>query len=165
MSDELATTLVVAVVMVIGVVGTVVPFLPGIAIVWAAALVYGLIVGFGPVGIAVMIALSLGVIVSIVASVLVPRRMAERHHVAWWSQVAAVAGAVIGFFVIPVVGVVVGALVGLFGAELATRRDAGLAWQGTMAVAKGFGIGVLIDVALATGMITLWGLWALTVVL
>ena len=37
----------IALAMVVGILGTVVPLLPGLPIVWAAALVYGVVEGFG----------------------------------------------------------------------------------------------------------------------
>lgn len=164
MSDTEATVL-VGIAMVVGLAGTVVPLLPGLLLIWGAALVYGFLVGFGPVGIAVVVVLTLVLAASMVKSIVVPRRMAEGHDVSRWSQVAALTGAILGLVFIPFVGVVVGALVGLLVAEWVNHRDLGAAWQATVAVAKGFGLSALIDIALGMLMVTLWSLWAFTVVL
>lgn len=163
MTDNEATV-VVAAVMIVGLAGTLVPLLPGLVLIWAGALLYGLLVGFGPGGIVVIALLSALVGVSIIKSVLLPRRMAEGHDVSRWSQLAALVGAVLGLVFIPLVGIVVGALVGLFVAELANHRDPGVAVKATIAVAKGFGLSALIDVALAMVMIAVWSLWAFSVV-
>jgi uncharacterized protein YqgC (DUF456 family) len=156
-------TLLVGVAMVVGLAGTIVPVLPGIALLWAAGLAYGLIVGFGQVGIGVMVAFTLIVGISVAKSVLLPRRMASGNDVSIWSQLVAVVGAVVGFFVIPIVGIVLGALVGLFLAEWIKHRELGPAWVGTKAVAKAFGLSALIDVGLGLVMFALWSGWALTV--
>ncbi len=162
MSDGWMTVL-VGIVMVVGLAGTVVPILPGLTVLWGAALAYGFVVGFGPVGITVMALITLLLVVSVVKSFLIPKKMAEGSDVSGWSQLIALVGAVIGFFVVPVVGIVVGALVGLMLSEYIHHRELGEAWEATKAVAKGFGLSALVDIALGVVMITLWAIWSLTV--
>lgn len=162
LSDGWVTVL-AAIAMAIGLAGTIVPVLPGLTVVWAAALIYGLVVGFGVGGAAVMAALTALLIVSFGTGLLIPKRLADGADVGRWSQLIALVGAVVGFFVVPVVGLVLGALIGLFLAEYANHRTAPAAWAATVAVAKGFGLSALVDLALGVVMITLWGMWALTV--
>ena len=50
MSSDTLLVVLVAIVMVIGVAGTVLPLLPGLWLIWAAALAYGLVDGFGMAG-------------------------------------------------------------------------------------------------------------------
>ncbi|MEM9130915.1 MAG: DUF456 domain-containing protein [Actinomycetota bacterium] len=161
--SDLEATIVIGLVMVVGVLGTVVPFLPGVMLIWLAAVVYGFLVGFSPIGIAVLVVLTLLVAASVIKSVVVPRRAAEGHDVSRWSQLVAVLGAVVGFFVIPIVGVVIGALIGLFVAEYVHHREAGEAWGSTVAVAKGFGLSALIEIGIAVFMTAVWAAWALSV--
>ncbi|MDH3679667.1 MAG: DUF456 domain-containing protein [Acidimicrobiia bacterium] len=162
MSDGWATVL-VAVVMVVGLAGTIVPVLPGLAVVWGATLVYGLLVGFDVVGASIVAVSSLLLLASAVTGFVIPKRSADGADVGRWSQLIALVAAIVGFFVVPVVGLVLGALIGLFLAEYANHRTAAAAWTATVAVAKGFGLSALVDLALGVVMITLWGAWALTV--
>ena len=164
MSDDLLWTTVAGLVMVVGLCGVVIPLLPGLALIWVAALVYGFAVGWGPGAFAVMVILSLLMTVSIVKSVVVPRRAAAGGGASGRAQLGGLAGAVAGFFLIPVVGVIVGALLGVLAAEFAIKRDWGEAWTATKATARGFGVSVLIDLGLGLVMIAVWGAWAATVV-
>lgn len=157
-------TVLIAIVMAVGLVGTIFPFVPGVTLIWAAALVYGFLVGFGTIGFAVVGVLTIILAASVAKSVLVPRRMAEGQGVSRWSQIVAAVGAVLGLVFIPFVGVFVGALLGLFGAELAHHRDVAAAGRATVAVAKGFGLSALIEVVLAVAMIAVWSVWAFSVV-
>lgn len=157
-------TLLAAIVMVVGLFGVVIPVLPGLALIWVAALVYGLIVGFGSAGVAAMVVLSVLLAGSVVVGVLLPRKAMQDSGAATWSQWAAVVGAIIGFFVIPIVGVLVGALVGVWLAEWSDKGDPRAAWTSTLAVAKGFGINTLVQFGIGTMMIAVWSLWATTVV-
>ena len=54
----------------------------------------------------------------------------------------------------------------MIGAEATLAGVVGLvtAWRATVAVAKGFGLSVVIDVGLAMTMIGLWLVWAFAVV-
>lgn len=162
MSDTEATV-VIGLVMAVGVAGTIVPFLPGVLLIWLAAVIYAFLVGFSPVAIIALAVLTFLAAGSVVTSVALPKHAADAHDVSRWSQLVAVVGAVVGFFVIPIVGVVVGALIGLFVAELAHQRDARDAWDSTVALAKGFGLSALIDVAIAIFMTVIWAFWAITV--
>jgi uncharacterized protein YqgC (DUF456 family) len=163
MSDVTMTVL-VAVFMIVGLAGTVVPIVPGLVVIWAAALVYGLVVGFGALGMAVMALLTILLVVGFVLGFLLPKRMADGHDVSRRSQLVALVGAIIGFSTIPVVGVIVGALIGLLIAEYASQGDWKRAWGATVAMAKGFGLSALVDIGLATVMLALWSIWAFTVV-
>ena len=65
----------------------------------------------------------------------------------------------IGFFVIPVVGLPLGAVAGVY---LAERRRLGtheLAWRSTVTVVKAFGVGVLIEMGAGVAMIAAWVVW------
>jgi uncharacterized protein YqgC (DUF456 family) len=158
-------TIVAAGAMVVGLVGVVVPVLPGLLLIWGAALVYGLAVGFGTVGWTVMAVLTILAGISVVKSFIVPRRAAAGSGASGWAQVGAVAGGVTGFFLIPVIGLVIGALAGIMVVELLLKGDWDDAWTATKGTAMGFGLSALIDLGLGMMMITAWSIWAGTVLL
>ncbi|MGB5757870.1 MAG: DUF456 domain-containing protein [Acidimicrobiales bacterium] len=163
MSVEIWSVL-AAVVMVVGLCGVVIPVVPGLILIWITAAVYGVAVGFDTVGIAVMVLLSGLLVVSVIKGLVIPGRTAARSGASGLAQLAGVAGAVAGFFLIPVIGIVVGALVGVLATEYLVKGDWGEAWTATKGLAKGFGISALIDLGLGLMMITIWSVWAVTVV-
>ncbi len=74
----------------------------------------------------------------------------QRMRAADVRTVSLVAGGVlgiIGFFVIPVVGLVIGFVLGVFLAELANRRDQRLAWTSTKHAVKGVALSVGVELA------------------
>lgn len=164
MSDQL-TTIIVLIVMLTGMVGTLVPILPGIALMWAGAVGYAFVVGFDAMAIGVLIAISALTVAATAVGVLLPKRAAADSGASTASQIAAAVGAVIGFFVIPIIGVVIGALIGIAVAEWFDKRDWPAAWASTIAVAKGLGISALIQFGIAFMILVVWSVWALTVVL
>lgn len=162
--SELGWSLVIGVVMVIGLCGVVLPMLPGLILMWAAALVYGFAVGWSTVGVVVMV-LATGVVAAgLAAGIILPQRAAAAGGASAAAQLAGLAGAIVGFFVIPVVGVLVGGLAGVYGVELARHGDRQAAWTATVATARGFGVAILVDLVLGFVLLMAWVVWALTVV-
>ncbi len=157
-------TVVAAVLMVIGLCGVVIPFLPGLALIWVTAVVYGFVVGWGPGGIAVVAVLSALLAASIATSFIVPKRTAAASGASTFAQFGGLVGAVIGFFVIPVVGVIVGALAGVLVVEMLVKGNWDEAWTATKGTAKGLGVSALIDLGFGLLMIVVWSTWAATVV-
>lgn len=164
MSAEFGWSLLAIVVMLVGLCGVIIPVLPGLALIWGVALAYGFIVGFGTPGIAAMVVLTVLLGISIIKGVMIPRRVAADSGASGWSQFGGLVGAIIGFFVIPIVGFIIGALVGVLLVEWLIKNSWDEAWTATKGLAKGFGISALIDLVLGLVMIGVWALWAASVI-
>ena len=159
MTSDTALVVLVAIVMVIGVGGTVLPILPGLWLIWAAALGYGLFGGFGVVGWIAM-ALITGLAVAGTASgVYLPQRKAASIGVPWWGQLAALACAVAGFFIVPVVGAPLGFVVGILLVTLARERHVQGALTATWATLKSMLLASGLQFAVGLAMVALWVVW------
>ena len=163
MSDWVATIL-AGIVIAIGIAGVVVPLLPGLWLIWAAAFVYGLVTDFSAAAwIAMAIITALAVFGTAVVYYL-PARKTGEMGMPHWGQAVVAACAVAGFFLIPVVGAFVGLAIGTLGVALIMERDVSdafaKAWATLMAMVKGAAIQLLV----ALGMALVWGVWALSVV-
>src|SRR5919109_38793 len=90
--------------MAVGAVGTVVPLVPGLALVWAAALVYGVVEGFGGVGTVAFGVITVLAAAGTLAGWVVPARVAGRAGASRSSVLLGAVAAIVGFFVIPFVG-------------------------------------------------------------
>ena len=151
----------VAVAIAVGLVGVLVPLLPGTLLVYAAIAVWA-IVEQNTVGWVV-----LGVVTAILAATMAIKYLwpVKRMRAADVSPATLAAGAVagvIGFFVIPVLGLLVGFVLGVYLAELAHRRDQRRAWASTVHAVKGAALSV--GVELAGGMLAT-AAWVIGVVL
>lgn len=149
----------VAAVMVVGLVGTVVPVMPGLAVVWGAGLVYGLIAGFGTVGTVAFVVMTLLAVAGTIATYVLPHRGGKTRGAPASSMLAGVVGALVGVVVIPVLGLPIGAVTGVWLAETARLGDARKAWQVTVGVILGFGLGMLVEFSLGVLMIGCWVGW------
>jgi len=162
MSDFMVTA-VVLVAMLVGLVGTLLPILPGILLMWFAALGYGFVVGFDAVAVAVLLAVTALTVAALIIGVVVPKRAAAESGAATSSQIAAAVGGIVGFFVIPIVGIIVGAVVGIGLAEWYDKRDWSAARTSTIAVARGIGVSALVQFGIGFVILLVWLPWAYAV--
>lgn len=128
----------------IGIVGIVVPLLPGTLLVFGAIAVWAIIENNATAWV------TLGVVavllaVSTTIKYLWPARRMRAADVSTWSLVAGAVLGIIGFFVVPVLGLVIGFVLGVYLAELANRRDQRLAWTSTKHAVKGVALSVGVE--------------------
>jgi uncharacterized protein len=159
-SDTL-TLVAVGLVMMAGLFGTLAPFVPGLPLIWAAAVFYGFDRDWDATSWAAMAIITLLMAAGIVAKIVLPaRRLAETGVPRSTLLLGALAG-VIGFFVIPVAGMPLGAIVGVYLAEHRRTGDASTARASTRGAIVGFGIGTLIEVGAGLAMVGTWIVWVL----
>ena len=149
--------------MVVGLVGVIVPVLPGLLLILGAGIVWAIAQDVGGIGWAVVVAMGVLAAVGTVAPYRLSGRRASDTGVPGWVLFAGAVGAVIGFFVIPVVGALIGGPAGIFVAELLRHRSPPVAWRSTVEAMKGIGIGVLIQFGMGVAMIGVWVLGVLAI--
>jgi uncharacterized protein YqgC (DUF456 family) len=144
----------IALLVLVGLVGVLVPLLPGTALVLAAGLLWTVVDGGGSrwAWFAVM-ALLFGA--GLVLKYALPgKRLAG--GLSRSTALTGLAGAAVGFFVIPVIGLPVGGVTGVFLAEQARLRDSRQAWQATVLVVRAIGLGVLVELVAGLLMALVW---------
>jgi uncharacterized protein YqgC (DUF456 family) len=165
-------------VMVVGVIGAVVPALPGITLIVGAIAVWGLVAGFAglkwALGVAIA-ALLLSVAIDYLAGVL----GAQRVGASSWGQIGAFIGMFFGLFGllpllptgIPLLGLVVGTVLGAFIGEFLHRRELKLLQRIKQSTKVGLAIvvgtlvgnilqGILAFISLVVFLVTTWpGSW------
>jgi uncharacterized protein YqgC (DUF456 family) len=137
--------LVAGMVILLGLLGIVVPLLPGTVLIAAALVGWALAVST-PMAWAAALSGLLVLGAGAVVKYLVPGRHLQRHGVPTRTLLAGGVLGVVGFFVVPVVGLVVGFVAGIYLAELA-RLGRHAAWPATKAALRAVGLAVLIELA------------------
>jgi uncharacterized protein YqgC (DUF456 family) len=159
--NDAGVVVLVALAMAAGLVGTVVPILPGLLLVWGAGVAYGLAEGFGTGGVAAVVVMAVLALAGTAAGVVLPRRAAGGAGASRSSLWLGALLAVVGFFVVPVVGLPLGGAVGIFvGEQLRTGSSSG-AWRATAATLAGFGLAALVQFGAGVLMVLTWVVWVL----
>jgi uncharacterized protein YqgC (DUF456 family) len=143
--NALGETLVVVAVLV-GLVGAVIQIIPGSLIVLAAVLVWAFVTG-GTTGWVVGIVATLAVAVAAVAKYYLAGRYLGQGGVPNRTILVGAALGAVGFFVIPVVGLPIGFVLGVYLMESARLRVQGDAWRSTWRAMKATGLSILVELA------------------
>jgi uncharacterized protein YqgC (DUF456 family) len=140
----------------VGLVGVVVPLLPGALLAWAAIVVWGVTVGtatgWAVVGVATAV-----IAVGQVVKYTIPGRRLRTDGVPQRSLAFGGMLAIVGFFVIPVVGVLIGFVLGIYASEL-QRVGAQAAWPSTKAALRAVGVSMLIELTSTLLAAVVWAI-------
>jgi uncharacterized protein YqgC (DUF456 family) len=138
------------------------PFLPGLVIIWAVALGYGLAAGFGTLGWIMFALICVFMITGSFVDNVLMGTQAHKEGAPWWAVLVAMVAAIVGSFVVPVpiVGGLLSALLVLFLIEWLRLRD----WRRALTSMKGMLVGCgwafVIRFIIGMVMIGLWMIWA-----
>lgn len=155
----LGTTL-VALAIAVGLVGIIVPILPGGLLVFSAIAVWAIAEKTSAAWVTLGVAAALFLLAEVIKYAWPVRRMRRADVRTSILVVGGVCG-VVGFFVIPVIGLLIGFVAGVFVAELALRRDVTRAWVSTWHALKGVALSVGVEF---TGALLAAVLWVCAVV-
>ena len=129
MSDALGT-LVPPLLIVVGLIGIIVPVLPGLVLVLGGVLVWALLEN-SPLAWTIFAVSAVIAVAGYVLQYTLPGRRMRERGVSSSTLFLAMAFGVVGFFVIPVVGAILGFVLGIFVVELGRSRDRSQAWTRT----------------------------------
>ncbi|WP_069167400.1 DUF456 domain-containing protein [Nocardia altamirensis] len=151
---SVAGEIVVGLVILVGLLGVIVPILPGVILIFGAIAVWAFMTGGATAWTVFAISTVLLVLSGVIKYTWPGRKMKDAGVSNRALALGAILG-IIGFFVIPVVGLFVGFVLGVFLSELHRLRTGQQAWQATMHALKGVGLSMLIELfgaLLATGV-------------
>lgn len=154
--------------MLVGIVGAIVPGIPGASLIVIGVVGWGLVHGFEGLLLPLVVAIAV-LVLSIGVDLLATFWGAQKAGASRWGQIGAVVGLLLGFFGLlpalpiggPLLGVIIGPLVGAFVGELIYRRNLALALKAAIGIVVGTLIGTLIQtgMAIAAVMVFVFSTW------
>ncbi len=156
-----SVTIVAGLIILAGLVGIVIPVLPGLLLVLAGVAVWALarhdVTGWTALAVAGGLTLA-----GVVVKYLLPGRRLRESGVPWSTIALGTALGVVGFVVIPVVGLFAGFVLGVYVAERARLREHVRAWPSTVAALKAVGWSMAIELLTGLLVAATWavGVWA-----
>jgi uncharacterized protein len=153
--NELLLDLLVVAALVVAAAGIVVPVLPGTLLALGALLVWAVVTG-GATAWAAFAVMALIIGLGQVLKYLLPHKSLTSAGVPGRSILVGGAAAIVGFFVIPVVGLIVGFVGGIYVAEHWRLRDWTLARDSTWVAMKATGFSIIIELGALMLAATVW---------
>lgn len=147
--------LLVTVLVVVGLVGVVVQVLPGAFLVGGAVTLWGALQGTGAgwaVAVAAVVLTAAGQVVKYLVAGRHLQRTGVRSSTLAWGGVAGV----VGFFVVPVVGLFLFFVAAVFLVEWLRARDGATAWRATVRALQATGLTILVELATAMLVVGVW---------
>jgi uncharacterized protein YqgC (DUF456 family) len=146
--------------MLIGLFGLIIPVLPGAVIMWLAALGYGLLSGWKPLGIAIFAIITLLALFASIADNLLMGAGARQSGASWTSIILAFIAGIAGTLLAPPVGGLIAAPVVLLLLEYRRLGEWNLAVKSILGLAAGWGVSYIVRLGSGFLILLLWGIWA-----
>lgn len=160
MNPEVIATIVAGLLLLIGLVGIIVPVLPGSITIIVGLLVWALVLG-SPLGWIVFGIGTMFCLCGMVATYVLTGRAMRREKIPNRSVLVGIVCGIIGLFVIPALGLPIGFVVGLFLSELVRVKDFRTAIRTSWQAIRATGLGMLVEFCLAGLAVGTWviGAW------
>lgn len=146
-------------IMLAGLFGLIVPVFPGTVVMWLAALGYGIVSGFTPLGIALLVLITLLMLAGTVVDNVFMGAGARKEGASWLTVIIALVAGVVGTLAFPPIGGIIAAPLAVLALEYIRTKDLQQAWQVLRGLAKGWGLSFIVRFAIGLGIMLLWWLW------
>jgi len=148
-------------VMLVGLIGTVLPVIPGTILIFLAALVYAIVEGFQTVGWPTLLVLGVLTFVATTADVWASSIGAKLGGASGWSVVVGLLGGLVGFVAFSLPGAIIGAVLGVLLVELIRLGDLRQALKAGSGWAIGWALSTVLQLGLGLVMVAIF-VWQIT---
>ncbi len=147
---QIIVTVIVALAYAVALAGIVVPILPGTIIILISTLIWAIVMGSWPAWICFGI-VTVFSILGMTANWLITGRSLKKNEVPTWPILVGIASGIVGIFVIPFLGLLIGFVAGLYIAESLRLKDWSQGLRSAWIAIKALGIGLAVELLLALG--------------
>ena len=136
------------IIILVGIVGTVLPVLPGTILIFIGALLYAFIEGFQAIGWPTLVVLGILTAVATTADLWASTAGAKAGGASGWSLVGGLVGGLVGLFVFTLPGAIIGAVAGVLLVELLRFGD----WRKAIKASGGWAVGWVLSTIIQFGI-------------
>lgn len=148
--------LLIAILMAIGIIGTIIPFMPGLAIVWLAGAIWAYFDGGDSPHMWILAIMTLFALIGYSLQFLLPAAAVRTESAPRNTLFLGAIAGIFGFFLIPVVGAPIGFMAGVFANYFYETGNTSQAWNLTLKTAVAFGWAVILQVIFALAIALTW---------
>lgn len=144
------------IVMIIGLIGEVLPGVPGMILIWAAALTYGIIDQFQSIGLTTIILLIAIWLIASAVDHLATFLTAKKLGVSWWGIIGALLAGLFGLIFFNIIGFIIGSFLGAIIGEYWQKRQIFSAVKAGGGMLLGFVIATALKIGMAISMLAIF---------
>ena len=141
-----------AILMLVGLLGVVLPVLPGIPLSWLGLFIYAIGTGFDRISVTVVVIFFVLMLLTIALDFILPMLGAKKYKASRLGIIGTFIGFTVGIFVLGIWGVILGPLIGAFLGELLSRKKPQQAFRSAMGAFLGFVAGTLFKIVVILTM-------------
>jgi uncharacterized protein YqgC (DUF456 family) len=156
---EVVANVLISLTMLVGLFGLIVPIFPGNVVMWVAALIYGLIFGFGTKGLIIFIFITMLTIAAMLGDNVLMGAKAREKGASWLSIFMALGAGVLFTIIFPPLGGIIAAPLVLFASEYFRLKDHGQALEVMRGLLVGWGWAFLLRFGIGIVVMILWVIW------
>jgi uncharacterized protein YqgC (DUF456 family) len=147
--------------MLVGLFGLIIPIFPGITVIWLAALGYGVVTGFTPLGWGLIVVITVLLIVGGTIDNILMGAKARKEGAAWSSLGLGMLAGILGTVFFPPFGGFIAAPLAVLLMEYLRHHDFNKALASLRGLAIGWGSAFIVRFFIGLAMIGVWLIWAL----
>ncbi len=147
------------IIMLVGLFGLVIPVFPGTVVMWLAALGYGVVAGFGTLGIVLFVFITLLMLTGTVVDNLFMGAGARKGGASWSTVGIALLAGVLGTIFFPPLGGLIAAPLAVLLLESYRTGSLEKGWQALRGLAMGWGMSFVVRFGIGVVILLLWWLW------
>jgi uncharacterized protein YqgC (DUF456 family) len=137
-----------AVLIIVGLLGVILPFLPGIPVAWLGLFIYAIGTDWERISVTTIIVFAALTVFALLLDYIAPLLGAKKYKAGKWGIIGASIGLLLGIIIFQMWGIILGPLLGALIGELAAGKPADQAFKSAFGTLVGFLFGSLMKVVL-----------------
>jgi len=150
---DIAILVIIIAVMLLGIAGTFLPFLPGIPLIFAAIAAYGWYEGFQQITPRFLLIMAGLAVISLFVDYVSTYLGAKYFNSSKMGLYGAVIGSIVGLFIFPPLGILIGPWLGAVAGELLQGNELNKAWRSGLGAVIGLFSGIFFKVVVGIAML------------
>jgi uncharacterized protein YqgC (DUF456 family) len=144
--ETVVLAVICSVLMLAGLLGVILPFLPGLPLAWLGFFIYAIGTGWERIPVITIIVFSVLTVLLLILDLIAPVLGAKKYRASKWGVLGTFIGLMAGIIIFNVWGIILGPLAGALAGELLAGKPAGQAFKSAMGAFTGFIFGSLLKI-------------------
>ena len=156
---EVIVNVLISATMIVGLFGLVIPIFPGNAVMWIAALIFGLVHGFGVSGLIFFVIITVLTVAAMLGDNVLMGAKAREKGASWISIFLALAAGLLFTLILPPLGGIIAAPLVLFASEYFRLKDHNKAIEVMRGLLVGWGWAFVLRFGIGVIVMIIWVVW------